>query len=67
METLRTVWKTGRKEVSDIASSKQMQGFAGCQISVSFSSFSGEKALGVEGRTAKWAGPEAGNHEFVQF
>ena len=41
---------------------------SGCQISVASSStFSGEKALVVEGRTAKWAGPEAGNPDFVQF
>jgi len=33
----------------------------GCQISVSSSStFSGEQALLVEGRSAKWAGPDAG-------
>ena len=34
----------------------------GCQISVSSSStFSGEQALLVEGRSAKWAGPDAGH------
>ena len=77
METLRTVWKTGRIEVSEseifLSMSDRSKVFtfplwSGCQISVSTSSiFSGKKALVVEGRTAKWAGPDAGNRVFVQF
>ena len=36
----------------------------GCQLSLSTSSpFSGDHALAVEGRSAKWAGPDAGDDD----
>ena len=38
--------------------------YAGCQLSLSTSSpFSGAQALAVEGRSAKWAGPDAGDDD----
>ena len=70
METLRMVWTTGKIEVSDRWLLKTESTIflipdcqlTGCQISVSSSStFSGEQALLVEGRSAKWAGPDAGH------